>query len=1061
MRQVLVVSLAMALGVVFLTRLTAVPAPILAQENEPAAAPSASPPVPPAAAPADEVKSHVVVITVDSEAAQSDFVREVITALEKRGIASTKPEIKADPSDVSHDLTLVLGIKPTESYKKIEELIAGLADLKRVRRLRFAFQAKPMGSNEVSIVAGSNVPMAEVQLVQEYLAQQKVLGLDQTTVRRTPPDQKVESAQPAEESLTYRATLLKVKSDWSQVPAATEIETELRVALKNVSVPGELLDKLPGSGPKILFAPNLVGLYSTANYAQVIAWLRAKELVGTATQFGNLIVIPPKPLELYEAMPRNGSPSGPQEFQVSYSQNVEPSDFPNLPPPAAQPFVKRQLQQRWQILFSARGKEDTAFSFERQLVDTEQTRGSDEVVIRQALDQYRRSFRLPDGYVAIINANSSEIKPPSDHRNSIESLLIIERIPTGPAAEPATPQLHLPDKVQTLSEPNSFGPRGGRGAPGMNSPAMSMVGGMSPGGSMPPPARPVTKSSRQPSTQETTQTPATKPEDALLSYAFKQLDAHAAAELVNKLFSSPQFQVAVDPRVNQLLIRGNPDSLKELTAILEKLDSPPAKSPKNFPVEMAGPPRLPINSNDATEKISSVNSEQLRKEYQAADQRTLNLATTWRETLSGLPPDDPQRKQLENQLREAVTAAFTARQQLLQTEVVEFQQRALRIQQSIQLRSRIQDMIVERRVVDLLNPNLQWETSSIQAPSALTPVPPAGPTAARVLPPIPYSVAAPIDPALSGVWELTLPDGKPAPNGLRLVFLKNHLAIFINGQRTSSWWVGETDTHVTPHRIALLVCEGLDSNYGIYEIKGNGLRLNVGRDPQHKLTTFATTRPEFRRVSTEVPAELRESMLQIPPLRHPRDSGDAKLPAEVSPFQTILPDVAQQSRPNSAPRHEDSLILRNADEFRTLLDAAAETLDKSQALLDQLLAELRLTNKSAIESDLQQAHPKVFEERLRGQRRRQFVRDELAAQITLLKVELDDAQSAHDSALAAANRLRQLVERGVVPTTEFETAEREAERTRGRLRKAQTLLELYLKVDPPITPNTGDMPTGA
>src|SRR6185436_15899374 len=71
------------------------------------------------------------------------------------------------------------------------------------------------------------------------------------------------------------ASLLLLKADWSQVPAAKEIETELRAALKDATVPGDLLDKLPASGPQILFAPETAAIYKPEHYRELVAWLKA------------------------------------------------------------------------------------------------------------------------------------------------------------------------------------------------------------------------------------------------------------------------------------------------------------------------------------------------------------------------------------------------------------------------------------------------------------------------------------------------------------------------------------------------------------------------------------------------------------------------------------------------------------------------------------------------------------------------------------------------------------------------------------------------------------------
>src|SRR5207247_6706118 len=68
---------------------------------------------------------------------------------------------------------------------------------------------------------------------------------------------------------------------------------------------------------------------------------------------------------------------------------------------------------------------------------------------------------------------------------------------------------------------------------------------------------------------------------------------------------------------------------------------------------------------------------------------------------------------LNSQLRRAVSDAFAARQQLHQAELAQLQQRAAGIQQSLKARERLSDQIIDHRVKDLINPDLQWETSPL------------------------------------------------------------------------------------------------------------------------------------------------------------------------------------------------------------------------------------------------------------------------------------------------------------------------------------------------------------
>ncbi len=92
----------------------------------------------------------------------------------------------------------------------------------------------------------------------------------------------------------------------------------------------------------------------------------------------------------------------------------------------------------------------------------------------------------------------------------------------------------------------------------------------------------------------------------------------------------------------------------------------------------------------------------LRTDYEAANKQAHDLATSLRQT-----PDATKKAEL----RTAVQRAFTLRQSLLRAELLEMQARLERTQQSLDLRDRIADQIVDRRVEDLLNPQLEWEGS--------------------------------------------------------------------------------------------------------------------------------------------------------------------------------------------------------------------------------------------------------------------------------------------------------------------------------------------------------------
>jgi hypothetical protein len=88
------------------------------------------------------------------------------------------------------------------------------------------------------------------------------------------------------------------------------------------------------------------------------------------------------------------------------------------------------------------------------------------------------------------------------------------------------------------------------------------------------------------------------------------------------------------------------------------------------------------------------------------------------------------------QIRRLVAAAFEARQAMQREEVEQFRLRLTRIEQSIAAREALRDKIIDRRVQELLNPELRWE------PADVDPAKPPGP---RFLPPAPDGEVLSID----------------------------------------------------------------------------------------------------------------------------------------------------------------------------------------------------------------------------------------------------------------------------------------------------------------------------
>ena len=114
--------------------------------------------------------------------------------------------------------------------------------------------------------------------------------------------------------------------------------------------------------------------------------------------------------------------------------------------------------------------------------------------------------------------------------------------------------------------------------------------------------------------------------------------------------------------------------------------------------------------------------------------------------------------------------------------------------------------------------------------------------------------------SLYGVWELVLPPSidqkRPEDQRLSLVFAGDWHATFRGSQRVSASRL-KVDPDSVPRRLWLV---GNESMRGIYEVKGDGLRLSLAPETAALPTKFGTVHPEFKRVRGSKERGLLEAM---------------------------------------------------------------------------------------------------------------------------------------------------------------------------------------------------------
>ncbi|MBW3600434.1 MAG: efflux RND transporter periplasmic adaptor subunit [Planctomycetes bacterium] len=102
--------------------------------------------------------------------------------------------------------------------------------------------------------------------------------------------------------------------------------------------------------------------------------------------------------------------------------------------------------------------------------------------------------------------------------------------------------------------------------------------------------------------------------------------------------------------------------------------------------------------------------ESLRAEYERLDREAAQAAAEYRKTRGADdgPRSAEQRDKQKSEVRERVAAAFAARQALQRAELNQLRGQFARIERQIESRDRIQDEIIDRRLEELIDPNLQW-----------------------------------------------------------------------------------------------------------------------------------------------------------------------------------------------------------------------------------------------------------------------------------------------------------------------------------------------------------------
>jgi Bacterial type II/III secretion system short domain len=488
------------------------------------------------------------------------------------------------------------------------------------------------------------------------------------------------------------------------------------------------------------------------------------------------------------------------------------------------------------------------------------------------------------------------------------------------------------------------------------------------------------------------ETTASEPEESQIKvFTLRHIQANDAQRIVEQLFTRDIRSVAADERSNSLIVRGPAEQLNIIYHILVRLDEQ-VDSDAKPPTARAAQEPDPAIAASVAERAG---------QYQAKERQAAEVARQLRGAQSGGSSDKAKLDKLSGDLRRAVTEAFAARQQLHQAEIAQLRQRIAGLEQTLKTRDQLSEQIIERRVKDLLQPNLQWDSAaqsgapretSTSTSSKATPSSPARPKVAS---------SRGFGPEAEEIWKALGLEVRPlTPEEVPEPRYREALKIVdCDPTRSPGLWIGD-----------LIV----------------GLQVTGSRRPgMRKVEIFVRRDDETIPVVLEFPETSARDWASPPRA----SSSASSTPAAASaPAYQAVPAISGQT----------TTILRPAEEF-------ADRLRKAQ---DDLDARKRGTLWGWPPRDPEEKAKVLVQQTSEAQRKLDFAREEYAAQIRLLELEVLDAESAVKAAQTKRQATVTAYERGAATRTALNEEERDTQAAQIRLDRAKTLLELYRKADP-------------
>jgi hypothetical protein len=282
--------------------------------------------------------------------------------------------------------------------------------------------------------------------------------------------------------------------------------------------------------------------------------------------------------------------------------------------------------------------------------------------------------------------------------------------------------------------------------------------------------------------QETPEpTPLNSETASISKYTFKHAKAADVLRMMDQLAGFSITGIAVDERTNSLIFQVENDVKQEMDDFFKLLDTEsPSPSPTGngsngkeaLGIPALGPKPVTLDFSFLISAEESIDSLQTR--YRDLETHAHQLADKLKQAESVSKTE-------RSELQAAVRKSFEARQALQRAELADLAKRMKSMLQSIDLRDKLAEKVIERRVEDLLDPNLKWDVDGKDKVSPLTNSPKETPIPSAI------TTAKELQAALQGTWQVRVFQAEDGAGDERiaLVMIRGDLLLFhtiVNGK---------------------------------------------------------------------------------------------------------------------------------------------------------------------------------------------------------------------------------------------------------------------------------------